>query len=83
MVVGLVLGLLFGLSPIAQASESNTIRSFCLAAFEAAMAQAGKTPPEGMGPFTCDCFFKQLEQGAGLNEARETCKAEAAQRYPL
>ena len=57
--VGLVVGLLVGLSPLAQASESNTIRSFCLAAFDAAMAQAGKTPPEGMGPFTCDCFLKQ------------------------
>jgi len=81
--VGLVLGLLVGLSPGAQASESNTIRSFCLAAFEAAMSQAGKTPPEGMGPFTCDCFLKQVEQGAGINQARDTCKAEAAEQFSL
>jgi len=81
--VGLVLVLLVGLSPLAQASESNIIRSFCLAAFEAAMAQAGKTPPQGMGPFTCDCFLKQVQQGAGINQARETCKAEAAKQFPL
>lgn len=54
-----------------------------MAAFEAAMANAGLTPPEGMGTFTCDCFLEQVSQGADLNEARETCKTEAAQRFPL
>ena len=81
--LGLVVGLLVGLSPASRASESNTIRSFCLAAFEAAMAQAGKTPPEGLGPSTCDCFLEQVEQGAGINQARDTCQAEAAARFPL
>ena len=40
-------------------------------------------PLRGMARFTCDCFIEQVFQGAALNEARETCTTEAAQRFPL
>ena len=85
MIAGIALALLvsFASVPASAEEESNTIRRFCMAAFEAAMANAGLTPPEGMGTFTCDCFLEQVSQGADLNEARETCKTEAAQRFPL
>ena len=38
--------------------------------FEAAMYQAGKTAPEGMGAETCQCFIEQVFQGQGI-ERRE------------
>lgn len=85
MISGFALALLISLTsvPASAEEESNTIRRFCMAAFAAAMANAGLTPPEGMGTFTCDCFLDQVSKGEGLNEARETCKTEAAQRFPV
>ena len=83
MIAAVVLALIFSVATSPAAAEENTIRRFCRAAFEAAMANAGLAPPEGMGTFTCDCFLEQMSQGADLNEARGTCKREAAQRFPL
>ena len=83
MIAAVVLAVIFSVATAPAAAEENTIRRFCRAAFEAAMANAGLTPPEGMSTFTCDCFLEQVSQGADLNEARETCKAEVAQRFPL
>ena len=85
MISGFALALLISLTsvPASAEEESNTIRRFCMAAFEAAMVNAGLTPPEGMGTFTCDCFLDQVSKGEGLNEAREACKTEAAQRFPV
>ena len=45
------------------------------------MAQAGKTPPEGMGDFTCDCFLKQVNEGRSIQTAQETCKQKAAEQF--
>ena len=67
----------------AAASDNSVITGFCLAAFKAAMAQAGKVPPPGMGEETCRCFLREVEQGQGIDVAQETCKAEAAARYNL
>ena len=87
MIAGIAFALLVSFAsapaPASAEEESNTIRRFCMAAFAAAMANAGLTPPEGMGTFTCDCFLDQVSKGEGLNEARETCKTEAAQRFPV
>jgi hypothetical protein len=83
VIAGFALALLFSLAAAPAEAEENIILRFCMAAFEAAMANAGLPPPEGMGTFTCDCFLEQVSQGADLNEARETCKTEAAQRFPL
>ena len=85
MISGFALALLISLTSVQASAEQepNTIRRFCMAAFEVAMANAGLTPPEGMGTFTCDCFLDQVYKGEGLNEARETCKTEAAQRFPF
>ena len=85
MIAGIALALLvsFASVPASAEEESNTIRRFCMAAFAAAIANDGLTPPEGMGTFTCDCFLDQVSKGEGLNEARETCETEAAQRFPV
>ena len=83
MITTVVLAAIFSVATAPAAAEENTILRFCMAAFEAAMANAGLTPPEGMGTFTCACFLEQVSQGADLNEAREACKTKAAQRFPL
>ena len=83
MTAAVVLAVIFSVANAPAAADENITLRFCMAAFEAAMANAGLTPPEGMGTFTCDCFLEQVSQGADLNEARETCKTEAAQRFPL
>ena len=83
MIAAAVLAVIVSVATAPAAAEENPIRRFCMAAFEAAMANAGLTPPEGMGTFTCDCFLDQESKGEGLNEARETCKTEAAQRFPV
>ena len=65
----------------ATSQDNNLLKSFCLAAFKAAMAQAGETPPPGMGEETCSCFLDEVDGGAVSDAARETCKQRAAETY--
>ena len=65
----------------ATSQDNNLLESFCLAAFKAAMAQAGETPPPGMGEETCSCFLDEVDGGAGIDAARETCMQRAAETY--
>ena len=65
----------------ATGQDNNLLKSFCLAAFKAAMAQAGETPPPGMGEETCSCFLDEIAGGAGIDTARDTCKRRAAATY--
>lgn len=65
----------------ATSQDNNLLKSFCLAAFKAAMAQAGETPPPGMGEETCSCFLDEVGGDAGIDAARETCKQRAAETY--
>ena len=55
----------------------------CMAAFDTAMHKAGKTPSQGMGDFTCDCFLEQIGEGEGIEASKLTCKKKAEQRYSL
>ena len=85
LVLGLSLGS-FGWLPLkAEPAEakSTVIQQFCIAAFNSAFARAGKTPPQGMGAFTCDCLDQRIREGDGLGSARETCTMEASRRFPL
>ena len=65
MIRSLVLVALLAVASPVAASDNSTITKFCMAAFKAAMAQAGKTAPEGMGAETCQCFLREVEQWAG------------------
>ena len=76
-----VLGLLLLALPASAQDDETMIKRFCLAAFDAAMKQAGTPPPAGMGESTCDCFIKQVNQGAGLDAAKQTCTAEAIKAF--
>ena len=83
MRVFVLLAALLSLSLPVSAADNNTITKFCLAAFRAAMAQAGKVPPDGMGADTCNCFLREVEQGSAIDSAQEVYKAEAAKKYKL
>ncbi len=74
---------LSSLSAPTLSADNGMIRSFCLVAFKAAMESAGKTPPDGMGDFTCNCFMDRLTGGEGIEESRAQCTEEAAQRFPV
>ena len=65
----------------ATSQDNNLLKSFCLAAFKAAMAQAGETPHPGMGEETCSCFLDEIAGSAGIDTARDTCKRRAAAAY--
>ena len=69
--------------PIAKDKSNAVIQSFCMAAFKSEFARAGKTPPKGMGAFTCDCLGQRMLSGEDLSTARETCTMEANRRFPL
>ena len=79
MITFLMAGLI-SVAPVTS-QDKNLLKSFCLAAFKAAMAQAGETPPSGMGVETCSCFLDEVVGGAGIDTARETCKGRAAATY--
>ena len=65
------------------AGDEGLITKFCLASFNAAMAHAGKTPPPGMGTYTCNCFLDEVNKGASIEGAQSTCKAKAASQYNI
>ena len=85
LVLGLSLGSLGWLPLKAEpaAADSAVIQQFCMAAFNSAFARAGKTPPQGMGAFTCDYLDLRIREGDDLGSARETCTLEASRRFPL
>ena len=77
----LILALLGGASDVR--ADDGLITQFCLAAFNAAMGSAGKTPPAGMGTFTCNCCLNEVKAGAAIDAAEASCKQKAASRYTL
>lgn len=86
---GLILAGLFAL-PLglqvpagAESGMGAIVKAFCLSAFESEMAQAGKTPPQGMANFACDCVAERLRNGGGLDSARRDCRELTARRYPI
>ena len=70
--------------PVAAAGSDNSlIIQFCRTAVNAELQSAGKVPPEGMVEETCRCFLAEVQDGAGIQAAQATCKAEAAKTYGL
>ena len=74
--ISLLIAGLIAATPVTS-QDNNLLKSFCLTAFNAAMAQAGETPPPGMGEETCSCFLDEVAGGAGIDIARDTCKQRA------
>ena len=67
----------------ASASDNSLITQFCRTAVKAELQRAGTAPPEGMVDETCRCFLAEVENGAGIQSAKATCKAKAAEAYGL
>ena len=85
VLVPVCLALITGLQPRITWAEGadDLITKFCLASFNAAMTNAGKSPPAGMGAFTCECFLKEVKQGGSIEASQTTCKEQAASLYKL
>jgi hypothetical protein len=78
------LGLSLAFSPSGRTAGNDAmIQRLCLAGFNAAMSHAGKTPPAGMGTYTCNCFLDEVNSGASIQSAQDSCKQKAAARYTI
>ena len=63
------------------ASDNSLITQFCKTAVKAELQRSDTVPPEGMVDFTCSCFLAEVQNGAGIKSAQDTCKAKAADTY--
>ena len=69
-------------TPLAVAASDNSlITQFCKTAVKAELQSSGTVPPEGMVEETCRCFLAEVQNGAGIKSAQDTCKAKAAETY--
>jgi hypothetical protein len=82
MLVGITL-LNVNLVSARAASLGSIVEAYCLAAVQQELAQAGKSPPEGMAVYACQCVVDRLSQGTSLESARSACRASTARRYSL
>ena len=91
--ISMAFTMLIPVHAIAGSTEAeDQITELCLAGFKAAMAQAGKIPPDGMGRFTCECFLTEVNRGKSIQwpkllgtieSAQKTCKQRAAERFEI
>ncbi|CAI8159216.1 MAG: hypothetical protein AB8A46_02345 [Prochlorococcus sp.] len=63
--------------------ENPIIFKLCIIGFNAAMADAEKTPPSGMGEYTCNCFLEQMDNGETIDSAQKICENKAASHYNI
>ncbi|WP_392350313.1 hypothetical protein [Parasynechococcus sp.] len=75
--------LLAGATPAVADDSGGLIRKICMSSFAAAMASAGKTAPDGMADFTCNCFLDEVNSGTGLDMAQSRCKSRAAAEFAV
>jgi hypothetical protein len=78
-----LLATLMGAPVAVHASALDTINQLCLAGFSAAVSGSGKSAPEGMASYTCDCFVDRVSQRISLAEAQATCTRLASSRFKL
>jgi hypothetical protein len=73
------------LQPVAAADNmmDQMIRKYCLKAVNDEVKASGKPAPDGMADFTCDCVVQQMKKRQSIEQAKTTCKTQAAQKYNL
>lgn len=59
------------------------VRKYCLKAVNDEVKASGKPAPQGMQDFTCDCVVQQMKKRKSIDEAKITCKNQAAAKYNL
>ena len=84
--IGLALAAL-GLAPAAAFAGDNMmdqmVRKYCLKAVNDEVKASGKPAPDGMANSTCDCVVQQMKKRQSIEQAKVTCKNEAAKKYNL
>ena len=63
--------------------HTNFLTNICHATFNSEMTIAGKTPPNGMVEFTCNCFVEQVSFGYSVESAKNKCKENASKEFNL
>tara|TARA_Y100001968_G_C19070262_1_gene578014 strand:+ start:108 stop:410 length:303 start_codon:yes stop_codon:yes gene_type:complete len=71
------------LEKVKASTQNKLMTSICLLNFNSEMNIAGKTPPQGMGVFTCNCFLKKVSIGSSIESAQAECKKEAAKKFKI
>ena len=59
------------------------VRKYCLKAVNDEVKASGKPAPQGMPDFTCDCVVQQMKKRQSIDQAKVTCKNQAAAKYNL
>ena len=71
-----------GLAAPAQASMiDQIILNKCSAAMREDFQKAGKTPPDGMVPDTCNCVVAQVNSRQSIEQAKTFCSKQSIQKY--
>lgn len=53
----------------------------CSEAMQNDFKKAGKTPPAGMVPDTCNCVVAQMKKRQSIDQAKTTCSNQSLQKY--
>ena len=73
---------LVGLAAPAQANMiDQIILNKCSAAMRADFQKAGKTPPDGMVPYTCNCVVEQMKKRQSIEQAKTFCSKISIEKY--
>ncbi len=88
---GLILGVvaLAAFGPLERPAEAasgpilEVVRSICLSAFETELTKSGKTAPDGMASFACNCVADRISSGSSIASARSSCRDATSKRYPI
>ena len=71
-----------GLVAPAQASMiDQIILNKCSAAMREDFQKAGKTPPDGMVPDTCNCVVAQVNSRQSIEQAKTFCTKQSLEKY--
>lgn len=79
-------GLVAGSAVPARAGDNmmdQMIRKYCLKAVNDEVKASGKPAPEGMADTTCSCVVQEMKKRKSIDQAKATCKTQAAQKYNL
>ena len=59
------------------------VRKYCLKAVNDEVKASGKPAPDGMANSTCECVVQQMKKRQSIEQAKVTCKNQAAKKYNL
>ena len=63
--------------------HKDFLTNICHITFNSEMTISGKTAPNGMADFTCNCFVEKVTYGYSVESAKSTCKENASQKFSL